>query len=406
MHTPLNSRGFHSKMKLITDKQFEAVDNCLTYNIPFALFTLPGHKECRFFASRPDKDGECHAFADDDNIKADGCDTFFISRFNADEPYVAGIRPEYDENTLSDLIAELKDIYPASDVRPLRMSTRRESYSAAFIKMRHRLRTHGGKVVLSRHESIFSTRYITEVVDEYIASAPDTFRYFCYTPETGLWFGATPELLLSADAAGNTFRTMALAGTQSAGSDADWDDKNLLEHRYVADYITHSLSNLGLTVDASPMEELYTGAVKHLCTPISATGHADPIEVIDTLSPTPAVAGIPVDVAIAEIDTLESHRRQCYAGVVGVRIDNCIYAFVNLRCAFAAFGVFGTDGGWIYNLYAGGGIMPDSVEEDEWKETADKTAVLSSIITDCNPSMTRVYDLRDGEFIQYQGSKA
>lgn len=385
-------------MKLITDKQAEAVELCLRHNMPFALFALPGEKECRFFASLPDKEGECHAFRDDD-ASTDTDNTFFISYFNGDEPYVAGIRPRFDEHTVAEALAD-GNILPPTDIYPHRMSTRRESYSTAFTRMRQRLRTHGGKVVLSRHETLFSTRPLLDVADEYMASDPLTFRYICYTPETGLWFGVTPELLLATDTASGTFSTMALAGTLPALTDEEWDDKNLLEHRYVADYITTALSDLGLKVDLSPTEELHTGIVKHLCTPVKATGTADPMKVIYSLSPTSAVAGMPLEIAIAEIDTFESHRRRCYAGVVGARIDGDFHAFVNLRCAFAAHADFQKSHGWLYNLYAGGGLMPDSEEEAEWNETVAKTVILSTIIKCDNPS-AKEYDLRDAVFTPY-----
>ncbi|MDE6171424.1 MAG: chorismate-binding protein, partial [Duncaniella sp.] len=111
-------------------------------------------------------------------------------------------------------------------------------------------------------------------------------------------------------------------------------------------------------------------------------------------------AGMPLEIAIAEIDTFESHRRRCYAGVVGARIDGDFHAFVNLRCAFAAHADFQKSHGWLYNLYAGGGLMPDSEEEAEWNETVAKTVILSTIIKCDNPS-AKEYDLRDAVFTPY-----
>ena len=382
-------------MKLITDKQAEAVSRCLTYNIPFALFALPGQKECSFFASAPDSDGESHAFTDDDAATDTG-DTFFISYFNGDEPYMAGIRPQWDEDDVRDITER----YAPTKMLPYRVSTRRESYSMAFSRMRQRLRTHGGKVVLSRHEALFSSRPVIETADEYMDSDAATFRYLCFTPETGLWLGATPELLLSAAAGDNSLHTMALAGTQPALTDEEWDDKNIREHRYVADYISDVLDHLGLTVSKEAPEELHAGAVKHLCTAISASGSFNAATVIENLNPTPAVAGIPLEMAIAEIDTYENHRRRCYSGVVGTRIGGNISAFVNLRCAFAAYATLHGTNGWLYNLYAGGGLMPDSEEEAEWDETTAKTAILSAAVRR-DSDIVEENDLRDADFIQY-----
>ncbi len=378
MPTPSNLWGFRSKMKLITDRQCEAIEKCLASHIPFALFALPGEKECRFFASLPDRDGESHAFAEDDP-SADRDDTFFISFFNGDEPYVAGVRPKLTEEDVITGDFHSVDL-PTPNILPYRVSTRRRTYSEAFSHMKQRLRAHGGKVVLSRHEAIFSGRPLLKVVDEYLSGAHSTFRYLCQTPETGIWFGATPELLIEADTEGSAFHTMALAGTMNALDTSDWDEKNIHEHAYVAQYISRSLESLGLKVTMEDPEEIRAGVIKHLRTNITASGHADPFEVAATLNPTPAVAGIPKDVAIAEIDTYENHRRRCYAGMTGVRIDGRMKVYVNLRCAFVARALLDGRQGWLYNLYAGGGIMPDSDEDAEWRETEYKLSVLRSIV--------------------------
>lgn len=365
-------------MKLITDRQCEAIRKCLDYNIPFALFALPGEKECRFFASLPDNDGENHAFTGDDP-SADRDDTFFISFFNGDEPYMAGVHPSLNEE---DIISGdfHNETFPAPGILPYRVSTRRRTYSEAFNHMKQRLRAHGGKVVLSRHEALFSPRPLLKVVDEYLSGSSGTFRYLCQTPETGIWFGVTPELLIEADAEGTSFLTMALAGTMPMGVTLDWDEKNIHEHAFVAQYISQALDEIGLKVTLEDTEEINAGAVRHLRTVITASGHADPFEVAGTLNPTPAVAGIPKDIAIAEIDTYENHRRRCYAGMIGVRIDGRLRAFVNLRCAFTACAILDGKEGWLYNLYAGGGLMPDSDEEAEWQETEEKLSVLRSVI--------------------------
>ena len=48
--------------------------------------------------------------------------------------------------------------------------------------------------------------------------------------------------------------------------------------------------------------------------------------------------------------------------------------------------VFGKTSGWLCNLYAGGGIVADSIEEDEWNETNAKTEVLAKVLSGADGS--------------------
>lgn len=362
---------------LISQLQAEGVEECLRRNIPFVLYALPGMVECRFMASLPDSAGESPVSPD-----SSAGDCFLISRYASDEPYVSGVNSVMDEGRLIDLIASKPDLcYPATTELPSLSSTHRISYGEAFRAMTGRLKKYGGKVVLSRHEAIFSSRDIVDVAGDYFSQSPGTFRYLSFTPETGVWLGATPEVLLETSA-DNEIRTMALAGTKPAGDQSgDWDEKNTLEHRVVVDFITDILASHGLEVDRADTIDLRAGAVTHLCTPITARGEIhSPMTIVNDLNPTPAVAGWPRDMAMAEIDALETHLRRCYSGIVGVRHNGELRIFVNLRCAFVARGsLYGTPG-WIYNLYAGGGLMADSDVEQEWDETDRKLSVLRSCL--------------------------
>ncbi len=372
-------------MKLISDEQLEAVEICLVRNIPFALFSHPGEKTCRFMAAPPDNDGGSHAFIEDDVTctidRSDSMDTFYISTFCADEPYTPGVRAVWKESNIVALAAhgELPE-YSRSDVLPSLISTRRGSYDKAIGMMTARVRKLGGKVVLSRMESVFSPRKVIEVAEDYFNSNPQTFRYLCQTPETGLWLGATPELLLRGDTTSGRVSTMALAGTRSNDDAGEWDDKNIAEHEVVADYIVSVLEERGVEVERHTRRELVFGPVKHLCTPITGNGCQDIPDLIAHLNTTPAVLGVPPAMALAEIDVCETHRRRCYSGAVGTREDDRYISYVNLRCAFAAPARLSGCDGYVYNLYAGGGIMPDSEADSEWAEADAKMSALRSMI--------------------------
>ena len=141
-------------------------------------------------------------------------------------------------------------------------------------------------------------------------------------------------------------RTMALAGTRRSDDDASWDEKNLYEQSIVADFIAETLKKEGLDVTIDDLSEAFLN-IKHLCTEISARGDIDVVDLMQELSPTPAVAGYPRDEALEEISRYETHRRNCYGGYVGVGIDGNYHSYVNLRCCFMAPAVFGKTSGWL-----------------------------------------------------------
>ncbi len=370
---------------LITPLQTEAAEECLRRNIPFVLYAMPGQDTCRFMASLPNSDGECR------HSHTDNADSFFISRFIADEPYMAGISHDMDEGGIIDFIASCPDVKGAPSAElPYLTSTRRISYNQAFEGMTRRLKKEGGKVVLSRHESIFTTRHLLDSALDYFSSSPSTFRYLTYTPETGIWLGATPELLLETDPHSGEIRTMALAGTRPSDTEeSEWDTKNLMEHGVVVNFISDILRSHHLKVDTGGTQEITAGAVTHLCTPITATGTVNDITaIINDLNPTPAVAGFPRDKAISEIDYFETHQRRCYSGIVGVHESNEWHVFVNLRCAFTARATLDGAEGCLFNIYAGGGLMPDSRLDDEWDETDRKMSALRSTLSSSSSAVT------------------
>lgn len=358
------------------DIHFKAIDACLERNIPFVLYAIPSEHSWNFHASLPDKEGEAHAFNEGDNA-----DTFFINFYANDEPYTAGVPFQFDAQGILDYIDANNDtIFDDALIRPSVNSTYRVSYDSAFKKARPRLREVGGKVVLSQHQTIVSKRDLHHVIYDLFSLNPFSFRYFCFTPETGIWMGATPELLLKSGENEDEYVTMALAGTKPANDKSPWDDKNLEEQLYVAEFIRDELQLMNLDVKVEDLSEHYYGTIKHLCNIINFKGNINVVDVLNELSPTPAVSGFPRDIAIAEIDAYETHNRRCYSGYVGVRINGRYYAYVNIRCAFLAKVVVETQQAYIYNLYSGGGILASSDCESEWQEAQSKISMLKHII--------------------------
>ena len=85
-------------------------------------------------------------------------------------------------------------------------------------------------------------------------------------------------------------------------------------------------------------------------------------ELLAKLHPTPAVCGLPKDEAKEFIIKNESIDRKYYSGFAGpLNLNGETHLYVSLRCMNIVDNQ--------YIVYAGGGIMSESVVEEEWKET-------------------------------------
>lgn len=238
------------------------------------------------------------------------------------------------------------------------------------------------KVVISRVITGSFARAGIDVLLERISSYFDSFPravcYFYYTPLTGFWFGASPELLLKSDS--ESFSTIALAGTRATSHEhnSPWDAKNIHEHNIVRDFIIDTFRRHGLTELSigRAVTVRYNNLIEHLMTPVSATCSHDVsfATVADALSPTPALCGYPRPAALKWISSCESHPRYCYGGFFEWHDgqSDTTKAYVTLRCAH----VDAEASRWC--VYSGGGIVRRSVPQDELKETERKAAVILS----------------------------
>lgn len=189
--------------------------------------------------------------------------------------------------------------------------------------------------------------------------------------------GASPELLVQRR--GRQIYVHPLAGTAARLPDAPSDarqaqallssPKDLREHAVVVEAIDAALRPLCRTLDIPVRPGLTsTARLWHLGTPI--TGElADPdltaLDLAIALHPTPAVCGLPTADARQAIADIEPFERGYFAGAVGwcdAQGDG-IWS-VAIRCAQTA--------GQALTLYAGAGIVPGSVPEQERIETGNK----------------------------------
>ena len=236
------------------------------------------------------------------------------------------------------------------------------------------------KTVLSRIKKVNGSflEDVTKIFQQACRKHPNAFVYI-FKSDSHFWLGASPEPLLRLSE-GN-FSTVSLAGTRPAKKEnmeiRNWTMKEVLEQEYVTRYIHDVLREFKIRDYrvTSPYVKK-AGDLVHLRTDFNFTYQQVEgriWELLDSLHPTPAVAGHPKDDAIAFIKQLEPHDREYYAGFLGpVQSDEIIDLFVNLRCMKITPEYL--------SLYIGGGITLESIPEDEWEETRLKARSLTSII--------------------------
>lgn len=264
---------------------------------------------------------------------------------------------------------------PAAEPLPeLYPTTPRQIHAQTVRRVAARLGRDGGKTVISRVISGTAADPLG-AIGRYFATFPATFRFLYSSPAAGVWFGASPELLLDNNTCSGVARTMALAGTRPSTSETvEWDHKNIHEHELVVDFIMSTLASCGMNPRRGESGSRGFGAIEHRFTPIEADAALDPLAAIRALSPTPALAGFPRPTALDEISRSEPYRRLCYGGYISLEPEpGHRVAYVNLRSARLKRSAQT----WGYNIYVGGGITADSDPDAEWTETEMKSECLA-----------------------------
>jgi isochorismate synthase len=246
------------------------------------------------------------------------------------------------------------------------------------------------KVVLSRTKNITlpNTFKVIEAFKKLCIAYPNAFVSLVYLPEyQSFWLGATPETLVSMDKDGK-FRTMSLAGTQSAkdkngknllAGEIRWSHKEIEEQAFVSRYIIECFKKIRLReYEESGPKTVQAGNLMHLRTDYMVDTQALNFPQLGTvmlelLHPTSAVCGMPKVPALRMIAEHELHDREFYSGFLGpVNMQEESHLFVNLRTMKVSENEA--------TLYAGCGITEDSNPVNEWHETEMKIQTLMNVI--------------------------
>ncbi|ELR73244.1 Isochorismate synthase [Fulvivirga imtechensis AK7] len=211
---------------------------------------------------------------------------------------------------------------------------------------------------------------------------PTAFVSLVFIPQTGLWLGATPELLISVR--DNIFKTVALAGTQKYKegtplNNVAWTQKEIEEQALVSRYIINCFKKIRLReFDEAGPKTVVAGNLLHLKTEFKvdmvATNFPDLGDtMLKLLHPTSAICGMPLEPAKKFLKEHEAYDRGYFSGYLGpTNINNATELYVNLRCMHIEDSKA--------TLFSGAGVTEDSHPDKEWQETEIKMNTLLNII--------------------------
>ena len=291
------------------------------------------------------------------------------------------IRPDRPILTLS-LQGEQQMVLPADlYLREEQEEEGSSSYAADFATF-HRALTDGRfqKLVLARQASMprMADTQPADLFWKACQSYPRMFIALVTTPQTGTWLIASPEILIERHA--DRWRTIALAGTMKEGQQQDWTRKDIEEQRFVATYIAECLQTHAHDIIQEGPRTVGAAHLLHLRTDFTfQLNDGEQLGgLVEALHPTPAVCGLPKTEAQAFIAEHEAAPRLYYSGFMGpVAADDDdmlqTHLYVALRCMQITSKA--------YRLYAGGGLLPESVEQAEWLETETKMDTMRRLLT-------------------------
>jgi menaquinone-specific isochorismate synthase len=147
--------------------------------------------------------------------------------------------------------------------------------------------------------------------------------------------------------------------------------KDLREHHFVVNSIVEQLLRKGIKASHPSQPKLITqGHLIHLHTLIQASvKEQSPLDLVEALHPTPAVAGLPLSKSLSWLRALEPFDRKTYASPIGW-IDK------NQNSEFRVAIRYGQVRGNELKLFAGAGLVKGSTVEGEMQEVALKFEVL------------------------------
>lgn len=356
---------------LLNEKLHLLFEKCIALGFPFSIYRLPETEEIQFVVQSSTEEIFIESL---DEIKDKS--GFVIAPFHADKEHkLCFIRPDFtDFSFLEKQFTSKKKVkVQERKVLSVQQKTFQKYVEHSMEKIGEKKfdKVVTARVVRYKKPAAFNEiNYFLKVCEVYKWS----FVSLAFVASKGLWFGASPELLLGYS--NKNFTTFSLAGTMPNSNKNAWGEKEREEQEIVTKYIQNIASKIPQSqLKIEGPKTVSAGNVQHLLTTfkIQNASHSNWCKLVNELHPTPAVSGFPKQEAIQFIIENEKTNRSFYTGFLGsVNRNGEINLYVNLRCMEIQ------EKNLI--LHVGCGVTHDSDSLKEWKETELKSRTLLNLI--------------------------
>ena len=282
-----------------------------------------------------------------------------------------------------------RSVVEPSSVKPRKIDAK--DFTSAFTKVAYHQAVNKIKdyivagdamqVVLSRHLSIPFRAPPLNLYRALRLLNPSPYMFYLNLNDFHI-VGSSPEILVRLEDGMVTVRP--IAGTRPRGANADEDlkleqallrdPKERAEHLMLIDLARNDAGRVSATGSVKVTDKMIVERYSHVMHIVSnVTGrlkqNRTAMDVLRAVFPAGTVSGAPKIRAMEIIDELESVKRGVYAGAVGY-LDWCgnMDTAIAIRTAIIKNGQLHTQ--------AGGGIVADSIPENEWQETLNKSRAL------------------------------
>ncbi len=268
-------------------------------------------------------------------------------------------------------IKELRLTYKPVSLEILKFSLDKKAYIQRVKEIKKRI-----------EEGIIYQLNLSTKIDFFLKGQPlDLFLKFFQTQRTpyaffldlGDFFIISGSMELFLQKKNNTIISKPIKGTAKSGKKLKESLKDKAENLMILDMMRNDLSKIA-KVGSVKVEELFKierySTLFQMHSTVSAKTDAEFEDILLNTFPPASVTGAPKKKAVEIIDLLEPHSRDYYCGCAGFRWGKDFTLSVLIRTAF------GTKDKLSY--FAGSGIVYDSQEEKEWKETLSKVQAFYS----------------------------
>jgi anthranilate synthase component I len=215
---------------------------------------------------------------------------------------------------------------------------------------------------------------------------PSPYMYYLRFDDLYI-LGSSPETLIKLEA-GGLVTSNPIAGTRRRGKDEEednkfekellQDEKELAEHVMLVDLARNDIGRVceygSIRVSDFMRIEKYA-KVMHNISVVNGNllEDKDAFDLVRATFPAGTVSGAPKIRAMEIIDELEPVKRGIYAGALGY------FGFAGIMDLCIAIRTIVINKGMIY-FQAGGGVVADSIPEQEYKETINKMSALKKAV--------------------------